>query len=289
MLLFRLSAGAIESRGNYWTSPWFVFAASILVGGLILCVIEKRYFVLSLILAPMLLFPAIVHNFDFCSLGRYFGFLIPFACLITGYALLRVLDSLRKISPHHARIRAAVWLLLPLSYLAVHMMQLSRAYAVFKSTNSEKYLSAVRETLQDFPRKESVVLIDSMLYRGEILGLYLDSDGWEVHKMNERMTHRRHVRKTDLHIPEIRHAIKNLRQNHKDVFAIVAPGLEHQFVEKFRDLKLESCFAKSDGSDVFVYVFKVDPDSRSADLKDIERFCKPLPAVPVVDYRICRY
>jgi hypothetical protein len=190
--------------------------------------------------------------------------------MISGYSLIRALRYFKDFFPDRVKLITALWLLLPAGYMAVHLNELSKTYAVFKTTNSLVYFSSLRESLDPYPRKNSSILIDPSLFRGDVVGIYLDTDGWDVRVLSGERKVRIRRKGPFAAANTLHEEIKNLRRDNGAVYAIVSPALQKEFAAQAEKLKFESCFAKPDGSSVIAYMFKADANSTAVVTKDLD-------------------
>src|SRR5262249_51601865 len=183
-LLLRLLSGSAEDRffnSSYWLNPAYALYALVFFAVIFLCLKRKKWELPLLVGFPMLVIPVVNQAYDFCKFGRYLGFLIPLACLLTAYAAIEFLRLLRKRLPQAAIVCTAAWLILPVGYFAYHALELSRTYVELERDNPNLYsFREVRSILAGENERSTLVLVDPQATDSFQLLCFLKSDGWNT-------------------------------------------------------------------------------------------------------------
>jgi 4-amino-4-deoxy-L-arabinose transferase-like glycosyltransferase len=187
MLLLRLLSGAAEEQKAflyYWKNPVFLLCTVAFLAGILLC-IRRRKWELPLHLAfPISIIPIINKGYEFCKFGRYLGFLMPIACLVSAYAAIELLTFLRSRKLLPAAVTFIIWLILPAMYFAYHYDQLRKTYVALQSQDQSLFtFRQVRSFLQKYDKEHTGLLIDEASWKATSLMVFLETDGWSVSKL----------------------------------------------------------------------------------------------------------
>ena len=246
MLLLRLLSGKAEAMSvqRYWHSPAFLFCTVAMVAGLVLLAKRRKLQLPVLFLLPMLIIPMINHGYEFCAFGRYLGFLLPIACILSAFAAIWCLDSMKELFPRFSLLIIPLWLLLPICYIVSHSMELHRTYAVLRNTDTAKVLLEARKIIEGYDRSHTTIVVDLYAYDSKSLITFLESDGWSVEQMantatfNLRKGHDAHVTFSSLN-PQVARL-----KRRGEVVAIVSPLTLKSFLAKAGYESLDGCLAQ---------------------------------------------
>lgn len=187
-LLLRLLSGAAEEKWaliSYWQNPIFVACAIALFVGVVLCIRRKKWELPLLLALPMLIIPIINKGYEFCKFGRYLGFLIPIVCLLAAYGAVELLAFMRSRKLLTAGIATAVWLILPISYFGYHYDQLRKTYVELQRQDQSYFtFRQMLSLLKGYDRQRTEILIDDTSWKGNEMSIFLESDGWNVAKLD---------------------------------------------------------------------------------------------------------
>jgi 4-amino-4-deoxy-L-arabinose transferase-like glycosyltransferase len=183
LLLLRLLAGAVPDRDTpieYLYNPVFFLCTMALLAGLYLC-IRRRKWALPLMLVPMFVIPFFNGAYDFYNFGRYLGFLIPMACIGAAMGFRESMVALDRRFPNWKPAVLVLSFCLLAGYVGSQIAELAAAYGRFELTgnNAEMY-EQVRESLEGFDRKNTIVAFDTLAVKATPIKVYLETDGWTV-------------------------------------------------------------------------------------------------------------
>ncbi len=245
-LLFRLLGGEAESKSlsGYWQSPAFLLCAAALLAGLVLLIKRRKMELPALFMMPMLILPVINRGYDFCRFGRYLGFLLPMACVLSGYGAVRVFDFLKQRFPRFRILVIAVFLILPVSYVVRHLVELRRTYAVLQNTDTTKVFLQTQKMLDTYDRKRTTLLLDLYSYESSALKIFLESDGWKVEEMaNTAIFSLRKGNVAPVKFRALESQVKRFKAG-GEVIAIVSPLALKSFLTQAGYLSLDGCLAQ---------------------------------------------
>ncbi len=249
MLLLRLLAGKAEAMRTqlYWHSPLFVLCAVSMAAGVILLIKSRKLHLPVLFLTPMLILPMINRSYDFCAFGRYLGFVLPLACILSAYAAIRFLDFMIGRLPRLRLMIIPLWLILPFSYCAWHRLELERTYEVLQNTDTTKVFLEARKLLESYDRNHTTILVDLYAYDSKSLTTFLESDGWNVEEMADTTTFS--WRKGNVALVRFRHLDSQVvrLQARGGVVAIVSPLVLKSFLTQAGYGALDACLAQGKG------------------------------------------
>jgi hypothetical protein len=187
-LLLRLLSGAAEEKWsliNYWQNPIFVGCAIGLFIGVLLCIGRKKWELPLLLAFPMLIIPIINKGYEFCKFGRYLGFLIPIACLLAAYGAVELLVFLRSRKLIPVAITSTIGLILFVSYFGYHFDQLRKTYVELQRQDQSYFtFRQMLSLMKHYDRQRTEILVDDTSWKGNELSTFLESDGWNVAKLD---------------------------------------------------------------------------------------------------------
>jgi 4-amino-4-deoxy-L-arabinose transferase-like glycosyltransferase len=184
VLLIRLVSGSYQefrSLSAYFHDPFFVICSVCLIAGIIFCVMKRKWEIPLLLFFPMFLIPIFNPNYDFYFYGRYFGFLMPLSCLLLAFT---VSELVRIARSHKWKIsELMLWILLPAPLFALHICNLNNVYGYYErytDDNMKMYREARSVLIGKYERKNTIVLIDQIMFKATPMEIYLETDGWQV-------------------------------------------------------------------------------------------------------------
>jgi Dolichyl-phosphate-mannose-protein mannosyltransferase len=186
-LLLRLLSGAAEEKRSliyYLQNPIFLVCTIALFTGILFCIRRKKWELPLLLAFPTLIIPVINKGYEFCKFGRYLGFLIPIACLLSAYGVVELCAFLRPRKLFTIAVTSAIWLILFVSYFGYHYDQLRKTYVELQRQDQSFFtFRQMRSLLKGYERHRTEILIDDTSWKENELSIFLESDGWNITKL----------------------------------------------------------------------------------------------------------